>query len=236
MESEHDSRQLAARNGRPLRIDLEALWGLASQSQTIRGTSVIAVIDERSGAVRTAEAPGVLVFSESNQSRWRVLIRHLLSIAALPFTVAVLVPFWIGVAYSVPATAIEWVLLACGVACLLVGLTLFGASLRHFAVEGRGTLAPWDPPSRLVVSGPYRFVRNPMISGVWFVLLAEALMLRSVPLGLWAGAFLVVNGIYIPLIEEPSLIARFGDAYREYSRHVRRFWPRVRPWSASSSR
>ena len=60
-----------------------------------------------------------------------------------------------------------------------VGLLLFAASLRQFAVRGKGTLAPWDPPKHLVVEGPYRYVRNPMISGVLFVLLGEALVLRS---------------------------------------------------------
>ena len=96
--------------------------------------------------------------------------------------------------------------------------------------EGDGTLAPWDPPRRLVVRGPYRFVRNPMISGVIFVLFSEALILRSLPLAAWAATFLVINLIYIPLSEEPMLRARFGDDYEEYCRHVRRFLPRVRPW------
>ena len=168
-----------------------------------------------------------------------MLIRHLLSIAALPLTVAVLVPIWIArgysVAYSHPTTAIAWASVVCGVASLAVGLTLFAASLGHFAVKGRGTLAPWDPPKRLVVSGPYRWVRNPMISGVGFVLLAETLILRSMPHAIWTGGFLVVNAIYIPLIEEPSLADRFGDAYREYCRHVHRFWPRLRPWSQPTS-
>jgi protein-S-isoprenylcysteine O-methyltransferase Ste14 len=162
-----------------------------------------------------------------------VLIRHVFSIVALPFTVAVLVPIWIGRRYgavlSLARTPIGLMLQVCGIACFAVGLALFAASLAHFAIKGQGTLAPWDPPSRLVVTGPYRFVRNPMISGVLFVLLAEALLLRSAPHAVWAGAFLVVNAIYIPLLEEPSLASRFGDPYREYCRHVRRFWPRLRP-------
>lgn len=169
-----------------------------------------------------------------------MLIRHLLSIAVLPCTAAVLVPLWIGGRYgtacAVPGTAIEWALFVMGVGGLCVGLTLFAASLLRFVVEGRGTLAPWDPPTQLVVSGPYRFVRNPMIAGVWFVLLGEALLLRSVPHAVWAGGFLAANAIYIPLGEEPSLTVRFGEAYTEYCRHVPRFWPRVRPWSPSHAR
>jgi protein-S-isoprenylcysteine O-methyltransferase Ste14 len=111
-----------------------------------------------------------------------------------------------------------------------VGLLLFLASLRRFATEGKGTLAPWDPPCALVLRGPYRFVRNPMISGVIFILFGEAFVLLSLPHGVWAAAFLMLNLLYIPLMEEPQLERRFGEPYREYRRHVRRFLPRLRPW------
>jgi protein-S-isoprenylcysteine O-methyltransferase Ste14 len=162
------------------------------------------------------------------------LIRHLLAIAILPFTVAVLVPIWIArrkaVAFAMGGSLGEVALQLAGAASLGVGLLLFAASLRRFATEGQGTLAPWDPPRALVVRGPYRFVRNPMISGVIFVLFGEALVLVSPPHGVWAIAFLVLNLVYIPLFEEPQLAHRFGEPYREYCRHVRRFLPRLRPW------
>ena len=82
----------------------------------------------------------------------------------------------------------------------------------------------------LVVRGPYRYVRNPMISGVAFVLFGEAMMLRSVPHVGWALAFLVINLVFIPLFEEPGLEARFGEPYREYVRKVPRILPRLRTW------
>lgn len=107
---------------------------------------------------------------------------------------------------------------------------LFSSSLRGFAAEGRGTLAPWDPPRHLVVHGPYRFVRNPMISGVLFVLAGEAMLLRSGPHAVWALVFLGINLVYIPLVEEPSLRLRFGEPYREYCEQVPRIFPRLRPW------
>jgi protein-S-isoprenylcysteine O-methyltransferase Ste14 len=164
-----------------------------------------------------------------------VLVRHLLSVLALPLTMTVIVPVWIarrsGVGWQPPATAAEAVAVGCGVAALAIGLTLFVSSLYWFATRGRGTLAPWDPPRRLVVGGPYRYVRNPMISGVVFVLVGEALVLRSRPHAIWALGFLVVNLVYIPLFEEPQLEQRFGDDYREYKRHVRRVAPRARPWA-----
>jgi protein-S-isoprenylcysteine O-methyltransferase Ste14 len=162
------------------------------------------------------------------------LARHLLAIAILPGTVMVLVPLWIARRYalaprvgdSIGAVALQLL----GVVLLAVGLLLFVASLRRFATEGDGTLAPWDPPRALVLRGPYRFVRNPMISGVIFILFGEASVLLSLPHGAWAAAFLLLNLVYIPLMEEPRLVRRFGEPYREYRRHVRRFLPRGRPW------
>jgi protein-S-isoprenylcysteine O-methyltransferase Ste14 len=161
-------------------------------------------------------------------------LRQLLSIAVLPFTMTVLVPWWIaarnGTRLQLAEPLSGWIAQGAGVAALGIGLLLFAASLRQFIVRGRGTLAPWDPPTRLVVDGPYRYVRNPMISGVAFILLGEALILRSWPHALWVIVFVTINAIYIPLLEEPPLTARFGDAYRDYCRHVPRIVPRLTPW------
>jgi len=162
------------------------------------------------------------------------VVRHLISIALLPGTVLVVVPIWIarryGVAIATPVTVLDIASTALGAVLLAIGLALFISSLRRFAVEGRGTLAPWDPPRRLVVRGPYRYVRNPMISGVIFLLAAEAALLRSSPHWLWMLTFAAINFVYIPLFEEPFLVARFGADYQEYCRNVRRFIPRLRPW------
>lgn len=161
-------------------------------------------------------------------------LRHAFAIAVLPFTMAVLVPLWIArrtALVPAPASSPGGLLMQVGgVAALAIGLALFVASLRRFATEGHGTLAPWDPPRTLVVRGPYRYVRNPMISGVLLVLLGEALVLRSRAHFLWAGTFFAINAVYIPLLEEPDLEQRFGEAYREYCRHVPRLFPRLRPW------
>ena len=164
------------------------------------------------------------------------LLRHVLAIALLPFTVTVLIPIWIaqrnGVAITVGSSVGPVLIQLIGVTLLVLGLVLFVASLWRFTTEGKGTLAPWDPPREFVVNGPYRFVRNPMISGVILFLFGEALVLRSFPHSIWAVCFLAINLIYIPLVEEPQLERRFGESYREYCRHVRRFIPRLRPWSS----
>ena len=163
-----------------------------------------------------------------------MVLRHLLSIAILPFTVTVLVPLWIarseGISMRAPSDGLAWLAVIGGSALLGLGLTLFATSLRRFARDGEGTLAPWDPPRKFVVTGPYRFVRNPMISGVILILLAEASLLRSRPHLWWALIFFAGNLIQIPLMEEPMLRAKFGAAYDEYCRNVGRLVPRLTPW------
>jgi protein-S-isoprenylcysteine O-methyltransferase Ste14 len=163
-----------------------------------------------------------------------MLLRHLLAIAVLPFTVAVLIPVWIAqrhpVTFALGRSAGPVLLQGAGLALLGLGLFLFAASVLRFATEGKGTLAPWDPPRAFVVRGPYRFVRNPMISGVILLLFGEAAALLSPAHCAWAAGFLALNLVYIPLVEEPQLERRFGESYREYCRHVRRFMPRLRPW------
>jgi protein-S-isoprenylcysteine O-methyltransferase Ste14 len=104
-------------------------------------------------------------------------------------------------------------------------------TIRRFARDGEGTLAPWDPTQRLVVEGVYRHVRNPMITGVVTNLVGEALLFGSSALAVWALLFALANAIYIPLAEEPGLERRFGADYRRYKAGVPRWIPRVRPWT-----
>ncbi|HEY6467571.1 MAG TPA: isoprenylcysteine carboxylmethyltransferase family protein [Candidatus Acidoferrales bacterium] len=164
-----------------------------------------------------------------------MLLRHAISVAILPFTVVVLIPYWIARRYDVvpglghlPGSIM---LQLAGILVFALGFALFVGSMRRFATEGKGTLAPWDPPRVFVASGPYRFVRNPMISGVIFMLCGEALALLSLRHAAWAAFCVVLNLIYIPLFEEPQLRRRFGASYEEYYRHVPRFIPRLTPWS-----
>ena len=119
-----------------------------------------------------------------------------------------------------------------GVALIAAGLMLIVWTVALFARIGRGTLAPWDPPTRLVVRGPYRHVRHPMISGVVLVLLGEAVLLGSTALLLWAGSVVAVHVLYLPLVEEPRLRRRFGEELETYCEGVRRWVPRVRPWAS----
>ena len=162
----------------------------------------------------------------------RQLFRHLVA-ALMPFTMVVIVPYlvlssgqersdsWAG---GSPST----ILSAGGAVVFLCGLSLFLWCLRLFIRVGRGTLAPWDPTRQLVAVGPYRYVRNPMISSVATMLLGESIFFQSRLLALWCCAFVAVNHIYFVLSEEPALEKRFGRDYREYKRSVPRWVPRLR--------
>jgi protein-S-isoprenylcysteine O-methyltransferase Ste14 len=166
--------------------------------------------------------------------------RHLRAIGLLPGVVTLAVPALIvwrsdefGVGWGLPI----------GVALLppAIGILLIGAGLAFvvrtvslLVTVGRGTLAPWDPTARLVVRGPYRHVRNPMISGVLCVLAGEAMLLGSPALLIWFAAVLAVNAAYLPLVEEPGLRRRFGEDYENYRAHVPRWIPRRHPWDPPS--
>jgi protein-S-isoprenylcysteine O-methyltransferase Ste14 len=94
-----------------------------------------------------------------------------------------------------------------------------------FARIGKGTPAPFDPPRRLVIRGPYRFVRNPMYIGATLALAGAALFYESVPLLAYAGLFLLASHIFVVWYEEPTLRRTFGQEYEEYCSQVRRWWP-----------
>ena len=122
-----------------------------------------------------------------------------------------------------------------GIGLIGVGLGLLAATNRLFAKIGRGTLAPWNPTSNLVVEGVYRHVRNPMISGVFAILLGESLTSASIPIFLWFAFFVTINSIYIPFFEEPGLAKRFGADYDQYRKHVPRWIPKIKPWTKNAN-
>lgn len=116
-----------------------------------------------------------------------------------------------------------------GVFAMGVGTVLLAACIFEFARTGRGTLSPVDPPRHLVVRGLYRYVRNPMYLSVTLIVLGEVLLTRSSALAwYWVLWFAAVN-LFVVGYEEPTLRREFGDSYDEYTRHVGRWIPRLRP-------
>ena len=92
-------------------------------------------------------------------------------------------------------------------------------------VIGRGPPAPFDPPRRLVIVGPYRMVRNPMYVGAGLALAGAALFYESWALLGYCAAFAFVMYLFVVTHEEPTLRATFGTPYVDYCRRVRRWWP-----------
>jgi protein-S-isoprenylcysteine O-methyltransferase Ste14 len=111
-------------------------------------------------------------------------------------------------------------------ACLVIlGGALALWCIVTFALVGRGTPAPFDPPRRLVVSGPYRWVRNPMYEGAGLVLLGAAVFYQSLALAGYALLFIVVTHLFVRWYEEPTLRNAFGREYEAYDCEVGRWWP-----------
>jgi len=157
------------------------------------------------------------------------------AIIILPGTVLVFVPSVILIAsrstrfsfdLQYPVEVTFW--LAIAVASAGGFLAVRTATL--FMRLGDGTPAPWEPPKNLVVAGPYRYVRNPMITGALLILLGETILFNSWLLFLWMTIFLTGNMIYFPLVEEKGLKQRFGEPYVEYMAHVPRWIPRFEAW------
>jgi protein-S-isoprenylcysteine O-methyltransferase Ste14 len=107
------------------------------------------------------------------------------------------------------------------------GAALAIACILTFVFVGRGTPAPFDPPRRLVVRGPYRLVRNPMYLGAGLALSGAALFYQSVPLIVYAGLFLLITHLFVVLYEEPTLRQTFDRDYEAYCHRVGRWWPKM---------
>ncbi|MDR3158862.1 MAG: isoprenylcysteine carboxylmethyltransferase family protein [Zoogloeaceae bacterium] len=161
--------------------------------------------------------------------------RWIIPVLTLPMNVLVFIPaivLWL-IRYRWEAN--HPVLLVMGGLLLFLGFGLAFWTMRIFHHIGKGTAAPWDPPQRLVVSGPYRHVRNPMLTSVFMTLAAEALLLNSWAIFILLAVFVFGNMLYFPLVEEKTLEKRFGNAYRDYKRNVPRWLPRLTPWRPDST-
>ncbi|MDR2745514.1 MAG: isoprenylcysteine carboxylmethyltransferase family protein [Desulfovibrio sp.] len=156
--------------------------------------------------------------------------RWILPVLILPMNALVFIPAVILWLTDYQWKANHFPLTVIGCILLLAGMGLAAWTMRLFHSVGQGTAAPWDPPRRLIVAGPYRHVRNPMLASVFIMQAAEALLLNSGAIFTLLVIFIIANMLYFPLMEEKSLEKRFGDPYREYKRNVPRWVPRLRPW------
>lgn len=118
-----------------------------------------------------------------------------------------------------------------GVALMTAGGLGLLDCFARFALEGRGTPAPLAPTRTLVVSGAYRYVRNPMYVAVVATILGQALLFGSVRVLGYAALVWCAFQVFVVAYEEPTLRKQFGEAYVGYQAGVRRWWPRLRPWN-----
>lgn len=153
------------------------------------------------------------------------------AILILPFNVLVTIPavilYFCRFDIISPEFSFKFILM---LFLLALGFFLLVWTIRLFATVGKGTPAPWDPIDKLIVTGPYAYVRNPMLSGVFCILFAETLLFQSKALLIYALIFIAINAIYFPLSEEKGLLKRYGEDYAEYKRNVPRFLPRLTPY------
>lgn len=155
------------------------------------------------------------------------ILGSLVFLVIAPGTFAGLLPWWIS-RYRLPQPSlatyatgvIGGLLIACGLLFLL-------DSFARFALKGLGTPAPIAPPQHLVVSGYYRYVRNPMYVAVLAIILGQALLFENVTLFAYATIVWLCVTAFVIGYEEPALREKFGREYLEYCASVPRWIPRV---------
>jgi len=159
------------------------------------------------------------------------ILIHLRDMLALPVMVTIVIPYLL---YShklpilkdqpVPVKIIAAIVLICGASLQLYTTYLF----KRF---GKGTLAPWHPTQKLVILGPYRYCRNPMITGVLMILAGEAFFFNTIPILIWTVMFFCVNTAFFIFKEEPDMLQRFGAPYEDYKKQVPRWIPKLRAYT-----
>jgi len=120
-----------------------------------------------------------------------------------------------------------------GLAVVVAGTALLLLCVREFYVAGKGTLAPWSPPKHLVVSGPFRWSRNPIYVAMLVVLIGWTVTYWSRALAVYTVVMFVAFHIRTILGEEPRLAREFGDEWRRYARRVPRWIGVVAPGGES---
>ena len=153
-----------------------------------------------------------------------LFLKNLVFTILVPGTVAVVIPYRI-VSQAPHGSVFEPLRLVCAAPAFLIGAPMYFWCLWDFAVVGRGTPAPIDPPRQLIVRGLYRYVRNPIYLGVLLVIVGWAVASGSRRVFVYGIAVALLFHAFVFLVEEPLLRRRFGSAYEAYCGTVRRWLP-----------
>ena len=175
---------------------------------------------EPPSGIETAHSAGHVPLG---RKRARAAAGSALFLAAAPGTMAILVPYlltgWHTQAAPMPTRIAGAALTAAGAAVLV-------SAFARFALQGLGTPAPVAPTEHLVVSGLYRYVRNPMYLAVTATILGQWLLLGRPVLLAYALVFAITTYAFVRGYEEPTLRARYGEEYERYCAAVPGWWPR----------
>ena len=147
-----------------------------------------------------------------------------------PCLAAGVIPWWISRWEFRPPYLDSGLTRALGAILIVAGVPGLVDSFARFALQGRGTPAPVAPPQHLVVSGLYRYVRNPMYVSALAVILGQALLFGDWRLAVYAGLFWMACHVFVLVYEEPTLRRTFGAEFKDFCANVPRWIPRSRPW------
>jgi protein-S-isoprenylcysteine O-methyltransferase Ste14 len=150
-----------------------------------------------------------------------MFIKAVISFLILPGIVAFLLP--LSFVYFSGIDKVQ----SAGYPVVLIGLVLLLWCVRDFYVVGKGTLAPWAPPKKIVVTGLYKYVRNPMYVGVLVLILGWSILFQSIVLLAYAAIFFLIFHIRVLTNEEPWLNKTFGEEWQSYKNKVPRWFPSI---------
>jgi protein-S-isoprenylcysteine O-methyltransferase Ste14 len=169
------------------------------------------------------------------QRRAIAIFGSVVFLVVAPGTVAGLVPWWISrwrlQSPLLGLEALRWI----GIGLIVADAAALIDAFARFAWQGWGTPAPVLPTRRLVVTGLYRHVRNPMYWAVTGLILGQALLLGELWLIGYGAVIALAFHLFVLIYEEPTLRRSYGRDYEAYCAGVPRWIPRIRPWRGSSS-
>jgi protein-S-isoprenylcysteine O-methyltransferase Ste14 len=150
-----------------------------------------------------------------------MFIKAIIFFLLLPGIVAFLIP--LSFVYFSGIDKFQWA----GSPVVISGLVLLLWCVRDFYIVGKGTLAPWAPPKKIVIIGLYRYMRNPMYAGVLILVLGWSILFQSMVLLAYAGILFLVFHIRVLTNEEPWLNKTFGEEWQSYKNKVPRWLPHI---------
>ncbi|HTS48216.1 MAG TPA: isoprenylcysteine carboxylmethyltransferase family protein [Bryobacteraceae bacterium] len=162
--------------------------------------------------------------------RAAAILGSALFLVIAPGTIAGLVPWWISRWKFPPAFPGQVPLQIAGMLLIVAALPVLLDSFARFALEGFGTPAPVFPTRRLIVTGLYRYVRNPMYVAVFSIILGQALLFGNVRLLEYGALVWLAFHLFVLLYEEPAMRRAFPQDYAVFCKHVPRWIPRLTPW------